>query len=419
MRGSLGLSWLTMLFSQSQSQVGRVNNKLTFPLNRLNFVLFSSLLFSILLLTFPMTVHAKSKSSQQIEDSCKECREMVGMFMDEFRATDTGLYEGGDTAWEVKNLKDYRKSELRLIEITDKMFKSKKDKISRMLEKVEDDLESFWFSHWDHLNAEGNSELEDYLCVSLLKYCCAYGHFGPDCLPCRVRHEDFAHSTDPKTICFDHGTCSGNGTRTGTGDCKCDSWHQGKFCDECKKGYTRDEGEDAFTMCRDIDECNDLDNHNPCVEGEFCDNYPGYFKCEKCHPACNGGPCTGFLAKDCTVTACAEGYELIPSDEEEEEKADEENGGSDVDQERPRGCRKIGSDSDEDDEEGVVPKILSSLLKKVPLEVKTIGGYVLLVAVGARLLGRYNKMVALTMLAISLLFGFRHYSMFIDSDIEK
>ena len=83
-----------------------------------------------------MTVHAKSKSSQQIEDSCKECREMVGMFMDEFRATDTGLYEGGDTAWEVKNLKDYRKSELRLIEITDKMFKSKKDKISRMLEKV-------------------------------------------------------------------------------------------------------------------------------------------------------------------------------------------------------------------------------------------------------------------------------------------
>ena len=68
---------------------------------------------------------------------------------------------------------------------------------------------------------------------------------------------------------------------------------------------------------------------------------------------------------------------------------------------------------------GVVPKILSSLLKKVPLEVKTIGGYVLLVAVGARLLGRYNKMVALTMLAISLLFGFRHYSMFIDSDIEK
>ena len=89
-------------------------------------------------LLIPTSFAAKktTKADDTLKKPCENCRELVQKFMDEFKLTDRGLYEGGDTDWEVKNLKDYRKSEVRFIEITEKIYNSKVTHVTRLLEDV-------------------------------------------------------------------------------------------------------------------------------------------------------------------------------------------------------------------------------------------------------------------------------------------
>ncbi|XP_075238839.1 cysteine-rich with EGF-like domain protein 2-A isoform X2 [Convolutriloba macropyga] len=321
-----------------------------------------SVFYSILLLSFPLAVHA---NGAKLDGQCKDCRELVKMFIDEFKATDRGLYEGGDTDWEVKNLKEYRKSEVRLIEITDKIFGAKKSQLSRLLEQVEENLEEFWYSHWDHLNTEeGTNELEEYLCVALLKSCCPYGFFGPECTACNsIRNDeqqqdpgidhltaDNSNENLASLICSGHGSCNGNGTRSGTGNCNCDAGHKAPFCEECARGYKREVDDDTTSACVDIDECSNPENSEICENGKYCANKPGYFACKKCHEACNGETCSGPDPDDCTGSSCAEGYELIPLEDDAESSED-------PNENLPRGCRKIkkesvdGSDSEGEDDD--------------------------------------------------------------------
>ena len=87
-----------------------------------------------------------------------------------------------------------------------------------------------------------------------------------------------------------------------------------------------------------------------CENGKYCANKPGYFACKKCHEACNGETCSGPDPDDCTGSSCAEGYELIPLEDDAESSED-------PNENLPRGCRKIkkesvdGSDSEGEDDD--------------------------------------------------------------------
>lgn len=129
----------------------------------------------------------------------------------------------------------------------------------------------------------------------------------------------------------------GEGTREGTGKCKCDTGYQGDLCDECKDGFFEESKNDTHTQCtvchmsckstcweagpkgcdecksgwtaseeegcQDEDECVDT----PCEENQYCTNTQGSFHCATCHRACHG--CHGYGSQKCVE--CKEGYEKI------------------------------------------------------------------------------------------------------------
>jgi len=85
--------------------------------------------------------------------------------------------------------------------------------------------------------------------------------------------------------------------------CKGGCTNSGRLsCNECNDGWKQIEGEMG---CEDVNECSDQDDI--CVEGTYCTNTEGSFKCETCHKSCSKG-CTGEGPKSCSE--CAEGYEM-------------------------------------------------------------------------------------------------------------
>ena len=126
----------------------------------------------------------------------------------------------------------------------------------------------------------------------------------------------------------------GEGTREGTGKCKCDAGYQGDICDECKDNYYEDSKNETHTVCKkchdsckstcweagskgcdecksgwelsETDGCVDVDEctESPCEENQYCVNTPGKYDCATCHRACNG--CKAYGATQCE--SCAEGY---------------------------------------------------------------------------------------------------------------
>ena len=140
-----------------------------------------------------------------------------------------------------------------------------------------------------------------------------------------------------ETVCTSHGTCSGDGYRTGNGKCQCEAERAGEHCEQCAVGfYALGEGsavscedcdpackdgcsgsgpgqcthcadgfQDLDGTCQDINECA-AETGTPCTDADvYCANTPGSYMCHSCDPACKDG-CTGPDPTDCT--ACAEGY---------------------------------------------------------------------------------------------------------------
>lgn len=162
-------------------------------------------------------------------------------------------------------------------------------------EEHEEHIEKWWFN--DRLK---QVDLFKNLCVDKLAVCCLAGHFGPDCTPCKGH---------PDAICGGNGKCDGDGSRQGTGDCKCNRGYQGELCADCADNYLKvDEKcqqchrgckggctklgpfgcaeckpgfyEDKELGCADVNECLPIEGgKNPCRGATFCLNTLGSHEC--------------------------------------------------------------------------------------------------------------------------------------------
>lgn len=256
---------------------------------------------------------------------CAACRVLTDSFKKGMESTARGKFEGGDSAWEEEKMKSYKKSEVRLIEIQEKLCKDVErgqKQCEANAEEHEHLLEDWWFRE-----QENEPELHTWLCINTLRVCCPPNHFGPQCLPCKGGIEN---------PCGGNGKCKGAGTRKGSGDCSCNPGYGGEMCDSCTYGYYqayKDESKilcekcnkacngpcsgpgqkscvackegwvmDTEHGCLDINEC--LLDKTPCKRNQFCVNNEGSYTCLECDKACDG--CTGDGPDMCEK--CAEGY---------------------------------------------------------------------------------------------------------------
>jgi len=262
-----------------------------------------------------------SKSSRRLAP-CQICKVLVTSFEAGIQRTQNGDYWGGDTAWEEENKKNYKNSELRLVEIQERLCSEvsvAKDQCHEIASNNEDLLEEWWLSYRN----EGH-DLMEWLCIDKLQVCCSDNHFGPDCKPCPT--------------CSGHGRCKGNGTRKGQGDCSCDTGYYDEMCDSCAPlFYQSHKDEKSFTCsachkacknsctgpgakncelcqdgwdfdeelgCIDVNEC--LMEEKTCKQNEYCLNTDGSYSCISCDSSCES--CYGDGRDMCE--RCAEGFTM-------------------------------------------------------------------------------------------------------------
>lgn len=274
----------------------------------------------------PSSTQAADSKNLQIVPPCQVCRILVNSFQKGFEATARGKHEGGNTGWEESRLGNYADSEIRLVEIQEKLCSDStraQTQCQALVEEYESVLEDWWF----HKRRE-NPDLHEFLCINFLKVCCPDNHYGPDCKPC---------SNGTEKPCSGHGHCKGSGTRKGSGKCKCDEGYKGEHCEMCNVGYyteTMSEGkieclkcdkscrghcreggprgcevcQDGYQHipdmgCVDINECLELEG-DPCKGNSFCANTEGSYTCIECDKACNG--CHGDGPDFCLE--CAKGF---------------------------------------------------------------------------------------------------------------
>ncbi|KAJ8956218.1 hypothetical protein NQ317_019074 [Molorchus minor] len=208
-------------------------------------------------------------------------------------------FEGGDTAWEEEKLGSYATSEVRFVEIQEKLCSEVtigKDQCYNLLEEYDESLEA---------------------CYTLEK----------ECMPC---------PGFPDNICHNNGHCKGSGTRKGDGKCHCDRGYAGDYCDKCANSYYESYRDDKKLLCSechiscegdctkagaigctkcksgwvldkekgclDLNEC--ATSKSPCSPLQFCVNNEGGYRCLDCDRSCAG--CTGDGPDMCVN--CASGY---------------------------------------------------------------------------------------------------------------
>jgi len=265
----------------------------------------------------------------QILAPCQACKTLVGSFLKGMERTARGKFEGGDADWEETRLRNYAKSEVRLVEIQEKLC----SEVSRgqtqchsLSEAHEALIESWWFEH-----QQQHPDLHDWLCIEQLRVCCPNHHYGPDCKVCPGYSDN--------TECSGNGKCKGSGTRKGNGKCVCDKAYAGNVCQRCANGFYssyKDENnnlcspcyqscKDVCTQagpkgcvacnegwymdtemgCLDVDEC--LVDKNICGMKKFCVNSPGSHACLDCDKACKS--CHADGPDNCIE--CAENYAMV------------------------------------------------------------------------------------------------------------
>lgn len=152
--------------------------------------------------------------------------------------TAKGKYEGGDTSWEEAKLGSYAKSEIRLVEIQEKLcsdVEEGRDQCYSLHENYDSDLEEWWFKLQDT-----EPDIFKYLCVDKLQHCCPDFHYGVNCTPC----DGF-----PDKVCSNNGKCKGSGTRKGNGKCMCNDGYSGDKCDQCADGYYQTYKDEEKLLC--------------------------------------------------------------------------------------------------------------------------------------------------------------------------
>lgn len=268
----------------------------------------------------PSIPNSLSNLADQVS-KCDACKTLIKSFEKGIDDTSRGKHEGGDTSWEERNLKNYADSEVRLVEIQEKICEdvnNGKQQCLAVAEEAESDLEDWWFNQRNK-----NVRLMDFLCIARLKRCCPSKTFGPTCQPC-------------PNDCNKHGSCNGSGTREGTGECECDSGYIGSECNNCDENYYRATTTDNFICrqcdsacigchgpgpmnctdckpgfqkherdgCVDVNECDQIPEL--CKDNTYCVNLDGSFRCADCHVSCSG--CIGYGSSMCKE--CAIGYEM-------------------------------------------------------------------------------------------------------------
>lgn len=248
----------------------------------------------------PPGIAAKTAKQSATLPPCRLCRTFSESFVRGMERTARGKHDGGDAAWEEQRLGSYKRSEIRLIEIQERLcgdVSRGEDQCHAFAETNEQLLEEWWQQH-----QEEQDDLYAWLCVEQLSVCCAKGSFGPRCEPC--------------ADCKGNGKCKGDGTRKGNGRCDCDTGYKGDQCTECSNQYYesyRDEekllcsechvacgadggctqaGPKGCRVCRtgwmmqpelggcvDVDECAAGKEGAKCTQNQFCVNNEGSFSC--------------------------------------------------------------------------------------------------------------------------------------------
>ncbi|XP_068141622.1 cysteine-rich with EGF-like domain protein 2 isoform X1 [Drosophila tropicalis] len=256
---------------------------------------------------------------------CKGCSLLVTSFKVGLERTKRG-HGGGDTAWEEENLRSYKNSEVRLVEIQERLCSEpevlNKDHCHNLANEHEALIED-WFTH----KQSEHPDLHTFLCIEQLSVCCPKDTYGPNCAPC--------------TDCKGNGKCKGAGTRKGNGKCLCDASYSGPNCNECSSKHYESFRDDSKLLCSPCHAaCNDdggctgagpkscrkckdgwlMDSENGCVDineclerpasacrpQQFCVNNEGSFTCLECDRSCDG--CDGDGPDMCRK--CASGYQL-------------------------------------------------------------------------------------------------------------
>ncbi|ELU11890.1 hypothetical protein CAPTEDRAFT_152135 [Capitella teleta] len=200
-----------------------------------------------------------------------------------------------------------------------------------MVEENEELIEQWWFKVFAK---SVDTPLAQWLCERRLKHCCPKGTYGAECKDCTGGKDE---------PCSGHGSCDGDGTRGGSGKCKCSFGYAGDVCSVCGERFYEDFEEDGITKtcsecdkscregctdgspkgcheckegwvkseedgCIDYDEC--AEDEASCAADEYCSNTIGSKNCLKCDEACDG--CTGRGVDKCK--ACRVGYEMIENE---------------------------------------------------------------------------------------------------------
>ncbi|XP_046460090.1 cysteine-rich with EGF-like domain protein 2 isoform X1 [Daphnia pulex] len=272
--------------------------------------------------------HNLTRNKAHILPPCQACKSLVESFKKGMERTSRGKFEGGDADWEEKKLRSYANSEVRLVEIQEKLCSdlSKGEDQCHNLAEAHESLIEDWFLNHQKLHGD----LHHWLCIKKLKVCCPDHHYGPECLPCP--------GSSPEMECSSNGKCKGSGTRKGNGKCVCDAGYSGELCQQCASGFYDSYRDDKKVLCSachrsckdvctqagpkgcltcndgwfmdteqgcsDIDEC--LTNKTACNDNSFCVNSPGSHTCINCDKACKG--CVADGPDNCVE--CAENYEL-------------------------------------------------------------------------------------------------------------
>ena len=152
--------------------------------------------------------------------------------------TAKGKFEGGDAVWEEEKLGSYANSEIRLVEIQEKVcldIAEGNDQCYSLQERYESIVEDWWFNC-----QENKGDLFTYLCVEYAHVCCPDLHFGKNCTPCKGY---------PDNVCSNNGKCKGSGTRKGNGKCTCDEGYAASECNICADMYFEAYRDDNKLLC--------------------------------------------------------------------------------------------------------------------------------------------------------------------------